>query len=103
MLTEIDFILIGLAALAAGAVNALAGGGTLITFPILTAVGVPAVSRRHQYRRSLPRLFSGTYAQRNDLAGRKKRLWLIVPANIIVIIGGILLLRTGEEATGIVA
>ncbi|MBZ5584307.1 MAG: hypothetical protein LAQ30_19255 [Acidobacteriia bacterium] len=27
-----------------GAVNALAGGGTLITFPMLTAVGVPTVA-----------------------------------------------------------
>jgi hypothetical protein len=36
--------LVALAAMAAGAVNALAGGGTLITFPILIAVGLPAVS-----------------------------------------------------------
>ena len=40
----LDFVLIGLAAIAGGAVNALAGGGTLITFPMLTAVGIPAVA-----------------------------------------------------------
>ena len=39
-----DFVLVGLAAVAAGAVNALAGGGTLITFPMLTAVGIPPVA-----------------------------------------------------------
>ena len=33
-----------LAAIGAGAVNALAGGGTLISFPVLTALGVPAVN-----------------------------------------------------------
>jgi uncharacterized membrane protein YfcA len=43
-MTTIQFMLIGLAAFAAGAVNALAGGGTLITFPVLTALGVPAVT-----------------------------------------------------------
>ena len=31
------------AAVVAGVVNAIAGGGTLISFPVLTAVGVPAV------------------------------------------------------------
>ena len=30
-------------AAAAGAVNALAGRGTLISFPVMTALGVPAV------------------------------------------------------------
>ena len=33
-----------LAALAAGAVNAVAGGGTLLTFPALTAVVTPVVA-----------------------------------------------------------
>ena len=33
MLTPLQYVLIALAAVAAGAVNALAGGGTLITFP----------------------------------------------------------------------
>src|SRR3989304_619598 len=43
MLSGLDFVFAGLAALAAGAVNALAGGGTLITFPALTFLGIPAV------------------------------------------------------------
>ncbi|MBS1192063.1 MAG: hypothetical protein H6Q97_42, partial [Nitrospirae bacterium] len=37
----IDLIAVCLAAVAGGFVNAIAGGGTLITFPMLTAVGVP--------------------------------------------------------------
>jgi hypothetical protein len=39
----LQYVLVGLAAVAGGLVNALAGGGTLITFPMLTAIGIPAV------------------------------------------------------------
>ena len=35
--------LVGAAAAAGGAVNAIAGGGSLLTFPALLACGVPAV------------------------------------------------------------
>ena len=44
MLSALDLLLAALAAVAAGAVNALAGGGTLITFPMLTFLGIPAVT-----------------------------------------------------------
>ena len=46
MLGGLALTLIGLAAVAAGLVNALAGGGTLITFPTLVALGVPAVAAK---------------------------------------------------------
>ncbi len=36
MLNGLDYLLAALAAVAAGAVNAIAGGGTLVTFPMLT-------------------------------------------------------------------
>src|SRR5512147_3153437 len=96
-LSLIDFVLIGLAALAAGAVNALAGGGTLITFPMLTAVGVPAVAANITNTVALcPGYFGGTLAQWNDLKTQKHRLWLIVPASIVGgVVGGYLLLMTG--------
>ena len=98
-LTGFDFVLIGLAALAAGAVNALAGGGTLITFPMLTAVGVPAVAANVTNTVALcPGYFGGTLAQWKDLQGQKNRLWLIVPASIVGgVVGGFLLLQTGER------
>jgi len=44
MLTGYEYLLVALAAMAAGAVNALAGGGTLITFPTLVFVGIPPVA-----------------------------------------------------------
>ena len=94
-----DFVLACLAALAAGAVNALAGGGTLITFPMLTFLGVPTVTANVTNTVALcPGYFGGTLAQWNDLRGQKDRLWLIVPASIAGgVLGGFLLLQTGER------
>jgi hypothetical protein len=99
MLNGFDFILAALAAIAAGTVNALAGGGTLITFPMLTFLGVPAVAANVTNTVALcPGYFGGTLAQRNDLRGQKDRLWIVVPASIVGgVIGGFLLLQTGER------
>src|SRR5215208_6929562 len=99
MLDGLDYLFAALAALAAGAVNALAGGGTLITFPILTFLGIPAVAANVTNTVALcPGYFGGTLAQWNDLKGQKDRLWLIVPASIVGgVLGGFLLLRTGEK------
>src|SRR6476620_1041136 len=88
MLNGFEYILAALAALAAGAVNALAGGGTLITFPMLTFLGIPAVAANVTNTVALcPGYFGGTLAQWGDLQGQKNRLWLIVPASIV---GGVL-------------
>jgi uncharacterized membrane protein YfcA len=99
MLTPIDFLMLTLAAVAAGGINALAGGGTLITFPMLVAVGVPAVVSNVTNTVALcPGYFGGTLAQWNDLRGQKSRLWLIIPAAIVGgVLGGVLLLQTGEK------
>lgn len=94
-----QFILIGLGALAAGAVNALAGGGTLITFPLLTAMGIPAVAANVTNTVALcPGYLGGTLAQANDLKDQMRRMWILVPASIVGgVLGGILLLNTGEK------
>jgi uncharacterized protein len=99
MLSGCDYLLIALAALAAGAINAIAGGGTLITFPMLVAVGIPPVAANVTNTVALcPGYFGGTIAQWDDLRGQKKRLWLILPASIIGgVLGGFLLLQTGEK------
>lgn len=99
MLNGIDFLFAGLAAIAAGAVNALAGGGTLITFPMLTFLGIPAVAANVTNTVALcPGYFGGTLAQWKDLRDQKQRLWLVVPASIVGgVLGGVLLLQTGER------
>ncbi|HQY25804.1 MAG TPA: sulfite exporter TauE/SafE family protein, partial [Thermoflexales bacterium] len=91
--------LIALAALAAGAVNAIAGGGTLITFPALTFVGVPAVAASVTNTVALsPGYLSATFAQWNDLKPQRHRLLLLAPVAVIGgIVGGLLLLNTGER------
>jgi len=94
-----DFVLIGLAAIAGGAVNALAGGGTLITFPMLTAVGIPAIAANVTNTVALcPGYLGATIAQMKDLRGQGTRLLLLIPASVLGgIMGGILLLKTGEH------
>ncbi len=99
MLSPLDLILVALAAVAAGAINALAGGGTLITFPMLTAIGIPAVAANVTNTVALcPGYIGGTLAQINDLRGQGKRMWMVLPAGVVGgLIGGILLLNTGEK------
>lgn len=94
-----EYVWIGIAAVAAGMVNALAGGGTLITFPMLTAVGVPAVVANVTNTVALcPGYLGATLAQWKDLKELKQRLWLYVPASVLGgILGGVLLLNTGER------
>lgn len=95
----LDYLLAALAAIAAGAVNAIAGGGTLITFPILTFLGLNAVPANITNTVALcPGYFGGTLAQWKDLRDQKSRLWMIVPASIVGgVVGGFLLLQTGER------
>jgi len=94
-----QYIFIGMAAIAAGFINAVAGGGTLITFPVLTAVGLPAIMANVTNTVALcPGYLGATIAQRSDLISQKKRLLLLIPVSVIGgIVGGILLLNSGEK------
>jgi uncharacterized membrane protein YfcA len=98
-MTILSYLLVALAATVAGLVNALAGGGTLITFPMLTAVGLPAIAANVTNTVALcPGYFGATLAQSKDLKGQARRLWLVIPAGVVGgFIGGILLLHTGEK------
>jgi uncharacterized protein len=99
MFSGFDFVLAGFVSAAAGLINALAGGGTLITFPMLVALGVPAVEANVTNTVALcPGYLGGIYAQSQDMRGQKKRLLIFMPAAIAGgIIGGFLLLNTGER------
>jgi uncharacterized protein len=93
-------LLAGLAAVAGGAVNALAGGGTLITFPTLTALGLPALAANVTNTIAIaPGHLGATLAQRRELRGQRGRLLRLVPAGFLGgLAGGLLLLVTGEKA-----
>jgi len=88
-----------LAAVAAGAVNALAGGGTLITFPTLTALGLPPVAANVTNTIAMaPGHLGATLAQKRDLAGQRARVVRLVPAALAGgLVGGLLLLFTSER------
>ena len=98
MNSEWDLVFVGIAALVAGAVNAIAGGGTLITFPILSALGVPLVAASVTNIVALcPGYLGGALAQRNELRGQTRLLWLVLPVAVIGGLGGGALLLNTEE------
>jgi uncharacterized membrane protein YfcA len=94
-----DFLMVCFGGFAAGFVNAIAGGGTLISFPVLTAIGIPVVSANVTSTVSLsPGYLSATFAQLKDLKGQKNRIMLFLPlAAVGGILGGILLLSSGDK------
>lgn len=92
-------IFIFLASLGAGAVNALAGGGTLITFPVLVALGIPPVTANITNTVALcPGYLGAAFTGIKSLQDKKRLLFFLIPAGIIGgIAGGYLLLHTGEK------
>ncbi len=81
------------AGLAAGAVNALAGGGSLITFPSLIAIGLPSVDANVTNSVAVfPGYVSSVLGSRADLAGQGRRVRTIVPASMVGAVGGCALL-----------
>ena len=80
-LQPLQYLLIGLAAVAAGAVNALAGGGTLISFPALTAAGVATVAANVTNTVALsPGYLGATLAQKTEIMAQRQRLTFLLPA-----------------------
>ncbi|HTY63158.1 MAG TPA: sulfite exporter TauE/SafE family protein [Acidobacteriota bacterium] len=100
MLSGVDFVVVGCAAVVAGAINALAGGGTLITFPTLLALGVPPITANVTNTIALcPGFLGGIVAQLKDLTGQKRRFWTFLGASAAGgVVGSTLLLCTGERA-----
>jgi len=93
MLSGSEIVLAGLAALAAGFINSLAGGGTLISFPALVALGIPDIAANITSTVALcPGYLGGAIAQKEDLKGQEKRLLFLLPAGIIGGVGGGILL-----------
>jgi len=69
-------LLLVLAGVAAGAVNTLAGAGSLLTFPALLAAGLPPLVANVTNRLGvIPGSISGAYRMRGQLVGEGRRLW----------------------------
>nr|WP_249419642.1 sulfite exporter TauE/SafE family protein [Rhabdothermincola salaria] len=92
-------VVVALAGVGAGFVNAVAGGGTLISFPALTAVGLPVVSANVTSTVALsPGYLGGALAQRESVRRQRDRLKVLAPAGMLGgLAGGALLLLTGDE------
>ena len=103
---DLAHILLLLAAgVAAGGVNAIAGGGSLITFPSLIATGLPSVEANVTNSISVfPGYVSSVVGSRADLAGQGRRLRAILPAAVLGSAGGCaLLLLTPAQAFELIA
>ena len=76
-------ILIALAGVGAGAINAVVGSGTLITFPTLVALGYPPVTSTMSNAVGLVAgSVSGTWGYRRELRGQWDRLRWQIPASL---------------------
>ncbi|MEO5916396.1 MAG: sulfite exporter TauE/SafE family protein [Luteolibacter sp.] len=87
------------AATAAGAINAVAGGGTILTFPTLLAIGTPAVVANATSTLALVIGTGGSvYGFRRYIAEIRVWLWRFVPVSLLGgLIGSWLLTRSSNE------
>ncbi len=72
------------AGIAAGGINTIVGSGTLITFPVLLAFGIPPVTANVSNTIGLvPGGVSGAYGYRRELAGQRARLVRLGSASLL--------------------
>lgn len=99
-LTGWQLLLLSLAAVWAGAINAVVGSGTLVTFPTLVAIGVPPVSATMSNAVGLVTGgVSGTWGYRRELRGQGARAARLVPMSVLgALVGAFLLLHLPATA-----
>jgi hypothetical protein len=99
-----DLLIAAAVALAAGVVNSIAGGGSLILFPTLVALGLPTVAANVTNSvAQWPGYLGGMAGFRREYAGQRGRL---VRLGAVAVLGGtagsVLLLTTPSEAFDVV-
>ena len=75
--------LLFLAAIGAGAVNAVAGGGGLLTFPLLMTVAPPVTADATSAVALLPGYATSTWACRKQLAPVRRWFWLLLGPSLL--------------------
>ena len=102
----VSFLVLALAGLLAGSLNALAGGGTLVSFPALVWIGVPPImANATATLTALPGYIASTWACRHDLRAEgalRLRVILAVTALGGLFGAGMLLVTSGDAFVGIV-
>lgn len=98
-MTVVEMVGLCGAAMAAGAINAVAGGGTLVTFPTLLFFGTPAVVANATSSLALTVGTAGSvFGYRRRLQAVKRWLWRFVPVSIVGgLLGSVLLTHTTEK------
>ncbi|MFI2562855.1 sulfite exporter TauE/SafE family protein [Paenarthrobacter sp. NPDC089714] len=98
-------ILVFFAGLWAGTINAVVGSGTLVTFPVLIALGVvPVVASMSNAMGLVAGTAAGAWGYRRELKGRGRQLMKLMPASLLGgITGAWLLLHLPEKVFGYVA
>jgi uncharacterized protein len=98
-LTPLQILALVAASLGAGVMNAMAGGGTILTFPTLLLVGLPSIAANATSTVALlPGSLASLYGYRDEV--RQNPGWLrtlFLPSLIGGTLGSILLLRTPEK------
>jgi uncharacterized membrane protein YfcA len=91
-------LLFGIAFLA-GAINSVAGGGTLISFPGLLAAGFsPKVANVTNTVAVVPGFLGGSIAYRNEVGRQRDNILLVLPSALLgSLTGSIILLATPES------
>ena len=99
-MTAWEMIAVALAGLAAGSINAVVGSGTLVTFPVLLAVGLPPVTASISNSLGLvPGGVSGVIGYRRELRGQRRLLTTLFPASVLgAVTGAFLLLHLPASA-----
>ena len=86
-------VLVLVAGIWAGTINTVVGSGTLVSFPVLLAVGLPPVTANVSNTVGLfPGSFVGAYGYRRELAGQKPRAIVLGTASVLGAIAGAVLL-----------
>ncbi|OZM73264.1 hypothetical protein CFN78_10395 [Amycolatopsis antarctica] len=95
-----EAVVIALAGLWAGTINTVVGSGTLVTFPVLIALGYPPVTATTSNAIGLaPGTISGAIGYRKELTGQGRRLLVYGACSLVGAIGGtVLLLRLPSDA-----
>jgi uncharacterized membrane protein YfcA len=100
-----DYALLAVAGLTAGGVNAVAGGGSLISFPALVASGLPALNANVTNQVAvLPGYLGGSLAYRDELAGQRRRAVVLGVGSVAgALIGAILLVISSKRLFAVLA
>jgi len=97
--TPLQILALVASALGAGAMNAMAGGGTILTYPTLVFLGIPAIAANATSTVALlPGGVTSMFGFRREVAANRRWLrTLFLPSLAGGIIGSVLLLRTPEK------